>query len=120
MIGELAVSFCERKVGETCLCIDLWSYPDGTCNLVVSALIGSADYELSFPCVPHQLDGVVKGRSLYTENDEGSILVEKCGEQICAEYSSLKSGRSIRQCIPSEEYRRAVDSLMTGTIGYLA
>jgi len=120
MVGKLAVSFCERKDNEACLCIDLWAYPDGTCNLVVSAVIGAVDYELSFPCAPHQLEAVVDGRTLYTENDQGSILVEKCGEQVCAQYESSMSGRKLRQCVALVEFSQAVDSLVAGSVGYLA
>lgn len=120
MIGELAVSFCGRKAGETSLCIDLWSYEDGSCNLVVSTAVGATEHELVFPCAPHQLDAVLSGKALFVKNTEGSILIEKCGDTVCAEYVSLRSGRNVKQCLPFEEFERGVNSLLSGTIGYLA
>ena len=120
MVGKLAVSFCERQAGESCLCIDLWSYPDGTCNLVVSSMIGLVDHELAFPCAPYQLDLVTSGQPLRIIRDEGSIVVDWCDGEVRAKYTSHMSGRCFRQCIALEEYRNAVDLLMTGTVGYLA
>ena len=120
MVGELAVSFCERKKEESGMCIDIWSYPDGTCNIVVSAVIGSKLHELSFPCAPYQFEDVLKGKPFSTSNEDGSILIEKCSDAVCAEYESLKSGCKARQCMPLENFHRAVDSLLNGAIGYLA
>ena len=102
------------------MCIDIWSYPDSTCNVVVSAVIGSKLHELSFPCAPYQFEDVIKGKALKTSNDEGSIVISSCGENVCAEYESLNSGCKVRQCLPLERYRRAIELLLTGVIGYLA
>ncbi|MDR3689486.1 MAG: hypothetical protein P4L46_08920 [Fimbriimonas sp.] len=120
MVGELSVSFCQRKNGETSLLIDLWSYPDGTCNLVVALPVSSPGGEDVFPCAPSQLSAVLEGRVFSLTGAHGSIVIEKSVDRVCAQYTCLTTSRSVRHCLPVDDFRRAVDALAEGSIGYVA
>jgi len=120
MVGELAVSFCERKVGQECVCLDVWSYPDGTYNLVVDNFGGIDGHGLSFPCAFHQLAGVLTGRPLVSQSPAGIVTIDRCGGSICAEFEPSDGQTPFRHCIAAEEYDRAMDALEANVIGYLA
>lgn len=120
MTGVLAVSFCERKAGSGSVCLDLWSYPDGTYNLVVEHFAETGRVEASFPCSLYQLAGVLQKRPFTMETEEGSVVVEVCTDAVCAEFNSPSGKGSFRHCISIEEYRRAIEALELNTIGYVA
>jgi hypothetical protein len=120
MVGELAVSFCERKAGQVSTYLDLWSYPDGTYNLVIENFGGADQQELSFPCAFHQLAGVLGGKPLISQNESGMVVIDRCGNSVCAEFQPFDSPEQFRHCIPLEEYRHAIDALESNVIGYLA
>ena len=120
MIGELAVSFCDRKIGQGSVCLDLWSYPDGTYNLVIENFVGPAKNELSFPCAFHQLAGLLDSRALVTQNDAGVLAIEQCGGTVCAEFVPFEGHGGFRHCVGAEEYRMAIAALESDSVGYLA
>lgn len=120
MIGVLAVSFCDRKAGQAGVCLDLWSYPDGTYNLVMENFGGQRERELAFPCALHQLALPLNGKSFTSQNSIGVLQIERCGEQVCAEFVPFDLKHTFRHCIPSEEYRLAIEALEAREIGYLA
>jgi len=120
MIGNLAVSFCDRGAGANGVCLDLWSYPDGTYNLVIENFAGDADKELVFPCVLHQLAGPLDQKSFVSENEEGKLEISRCEELVCAEFVPFDGREGFRHCIPQEEYQLAIAALEANTSGYLA
>lgn len=119
MIGELAVSFCEKE-GRRAVCLDLWSYPDGTYNLVLENFAPEGSQEMAFPCALHQLQNVLEGKPFVADNAKGAISIERCGELVCAEYGPIDGGRGFRHCIPFIKYREAIDALQANAVGYLA
>jgi len=120
MVGELAVSFCERQPGQACVCLDLWSYPDGTYNLVIENFCDDGDQELAFPCAFHHLAGVLNRKPLVSESEVGTVTVERCGEDVCAEFQPSGDRNGFRQCISIGEYRRAIDALEAHALRYFA
>ena len=120
MIGKLAVSFCERRVGQASVCLDLWSDPDGTYNLVVEHRDGAAHLEYAFPCSLPQLSGILDRKTLTTCADNGSIHLGRCGDSVCAEFEDVLGEPVFRHCIPIEEYRCAIEALESNAVGYLA
>src|SRR5580704_12122411 len=108
MVGVLAVSFCERKVGQAGVCLDLWSYPDGTYNLVMENYGGQGQSEIAFPCALHQLSGPLLHKPFTCQNDDGVLQIEKCGNQVCASYEPFDGDGSFRHCIAFDEYEEAI------------
>ena len=120
MVGKLAVSFCERRTGAPSVYLDLWAYPDGTYNLVMENFCGDIQQEYSFPCAMHQLVGLLERKPLESESDAGVLLVERCGNSVCAEFDPKDGRPSFRHCIAIEDYRMAIEALESHTVGYLA
>jgi len=120
MVGELAVSFCDRSAGRTSVCLDLWSYPDGTYNLVMENIGDGGTQELSFPCALHQLAGLLDRKSLVSQNEIGVVSIERCGDSVCAEFMPFDGKDGFRHCVGLEEYRHAITALEANTVGYLA
>jgi hypothetical protein len=120
MIGKLAVSFCGRQIGQPVVCLDLWSYPDGTYNLVVEQGGKSKNGDFCFPCSLPQLAGILDRKSLTTCNGLGSVHIERCGEAVCAAFEDALGEPAFRHCIPIDEYRRAIEALESNVVGYLA
>jgi len=120
MVGQLAVSFCERKEGETCVCLDVWAYPDGTYNLVIENFGTCTDREFAFPCSFHQLAGVLSRKSLVSESEVGMVTIERCGSFVCAQFDSSEGQDGFSHCIGFEEFRRAIEALESDAVGYLA
>jgi len=120
MVGELAVSFCERRAGQACVCVDLWSYPDGTYNLVVEHSGVDAKQEYSFPCSFQQLAGILDRKPLTSSNEFGSVLVERCGDSVCAQFETEGEDAGFRYCISVEAYKKGIEALEANDVGYLA
>ena len=120
MIGVLAVSFCGRRSGDSSVCLDLWSYPDGTYNLVVEYDGETGKIEASFPCSLGQLAGVLMRRPLTISGDQGEVTVEACTESVCAQFEWPNGSGGFRHCVPTEEYRKAIEALEYNVIGYVA
>ena len=120
MVGELAVSFCDRKADQVCVYLDVWSYPDGSFNLVLENLEGSSPREIAFPCALHQLAGVLKGKPFVNEGPLGSITVDRCRGSVCAEFKPAGEKEAFKHCIPMEEFCSAIDALESRSLGYLA
>ena len=120
MVGVLAVSFCGRRSEDGSICLDLWSYPDGTYNLVVEHVRDTVKVEAAFPCSLGQLAGVLNRRPLSVSSDQGEVLVETCAEAVCAEFRVTGKAEEFRYCIPMDDYRRALESLEYNVIGYVA
>src|ERR1700722_18077648 len=120
MVGVLAVSFCDRRAGQGGVCLDLWSYPDGTFNLVIENYGGEKGKELAFPCALHQLAGPLLNKPFMSENDEGVLQIERCGNQVCAEFVPSHSRKGFRYCIGLDEYQQAIEALESWEVGYLA
>ena len=120
MIGELAVSFCDRKDGDVGMCIDIWTYPDSTCNIVVSFRTGSVLEEFVFPSAPHQLEQILEGKPLLISVGDRSIKIEAADGWVCAECQISSTAATVRQCVYDDVYRRAIEHLVAGSLGYLA
>ena len=118
MVGVLAVSFCGRRSVDGSICLDLWSYPDGTYNLVVEHQNDKGKVEAAFPCSLGQLAGVLSRRPLSISSEDGEVIVEFCGDAVCAEFGAHAGAGSFRYCIPVDDYRRAIESLEYNVIGY--
>src|ERR1700722_8703304 len=111
MIGHLAVSFCDRKPGQTSGCLDLWSYPDGSYNLVMENFGGEGTRELAFPCALHQLAGPLHQKNFVSQTEEGILEIGRCGDTICAEFNPFDGRGKFRHCIGFEEYEAAISAL---------
>jgi hypothetical protein len=120
MIGELAVSFYDRRAGQASVCLDLWSYPDGTYNLVMEDIGDDGNEEFSFPCALHQLAGILDRKPLVNQNEAGVLSIERCGTSVCAEFMPFDGKNGFRYCIGLDEYGRAIEALEASAIGYLA
>jgi len=120
LIGELAVSFCENKAEDTGMCIDIWSYPDGTCNVVVSARVGSVVNEFVFPSAPYQLIQVIEGNPFFASQSGYSIQIEHCNGLVCAQCDAPEHDLSIQKCVSLDSFRIAMAHLQAGAVGYLA
>lgn len=120
MIGSLAVSFCEKKEGHVAVCLDLWSYPDGTYNLVLDNFRTEGHREISFPCTLDRLTAIAKGKGFVAENEAGVVNIERCGEQVCADFQPFDGTGEFRHCIELRAYCQAMDALRDHAVGYLA
>jgi hypothetical protein len=118
MVGVLAVSFCDRREGQAGVCLDLWSYPDGTYNLVMENF--GKEGEFAFACALHQLAAPLKGNSFTAQNEVGVLQIERCSDQVCAEFVPFDLSQTFRHCIAADEYRMAIEALEANAVGYLA
>jgi hypothetical protein len=106
MLGELIATFCERSEMRHLKAIELWAYPDGTLNCVVSRCGSRVSLESAFPCHSSQLQGIMEGRSIRLENEEGCVIIERTGARICARFSGF--GEAWCQCIDVDSFAEAV------------
>ncbi len=119
MVGTLAVSFCDKGEGQP-VCLDLWSYPDGTFNLVLDNFQPEGSNQIAFPCALHQLSGVLKDRTFMSENGAGTVEIVRCGDVVCAEFNPTGGHSPFRHCIPVAAYGAAIQALEAHAVGYLA
>jgi len=120
MVGVLAVSFCDRGAGQESVCLDLWSYPDGTYNLVLENHGDEGKVEVSFPCALYQLIAIKRGTMFVSQNDLGFVEIDRCEDKVCAQFIPFSGPGGFRYCIRFDEYRSAIEALEDNVIGYVA
>lgn len=120
MLGVLAVSFCERNGNDAHVCLDLWTYPDGTYNLVMENFGGEGGQELSFACTLHQLSRPLHNRTFTCQDANGVLQIERCGDYVCADFAPFDDRDRFRHCIHIDTYRAALQALECNVIGYVA
>jgi hypothetical protein len=90
MIGRLIATFCERPRAGTPHALELWAFPDGTLNLVLSEEGVASTGEHAFPCFSEHLEWALDGREVKLRNaaDEcvrlmgrgDKLIVQYCGQ----------------------------------------
>jgi hypothetical protein len=88
MRGNLVASFCERSDGQPSRCLEIWSYPDSSLNLVVNRLDEKESQEHVFPCAPHHLVEVLKYKTFHSVTEHGTIFMNRNETVVKAEFTS--------------------------------
>jgi hypothetical protein len=112
MIGKLVITFCERSAAGPPKALELWSFPDGTLNIVVASDSEQRQTEWSFPCAIEQLQSVLFGKPLILRDSEDRPMqLARVDDRICATYSAF--GENWRQCIDVVELQQVFGELLT-------
>ncbi|MGV3617542.1 MAG: hypothetical protein ACO1SV_19625 [Fimbriimonas sp.] len=111
MIGDLLASFCERgKEGGT-QCLELWTYPDQTLNVVVTRVSREDEAEYAFPCAPHHVLGVLDGsRPFRSQVGNVGLTLERADDQVRAWVSAPAEGYEWQQLVPVDSLESALAS----------
>lgn len=109
MVGDLLASFCERRLKGGTQCLELWTYPDETLNVVVSRFDDQTEIEFSFPFATEQLLEVVSGdRSLKRVGKEADLTLELKDGVVRATVHPLGDYEDWQQQVPAESISRAL------------
>jgi hypothetical protein len=106
MVGELLTAFCERSIAGTLKAFELWTYPDGTLNIVVVSEDDRGKQEACFPCAAHQLQAVIDGKQLQLDNGSETLRLIRLDDFVSAEFSG-----GWRQCLEVEALQDALDRM---------
>lgn len=113
MLGTLLWTGCEKTSKEKIQTLELWSFPDGTLNLVANHG-GPVEDEHTFPICIEQLDGVLRGRVLTLRSDDDvRLTVEHTHHRVCADYRS--GDETWKHCVPVDEFRDVVEDIKART-----
>jgi len=109
MIGDLLASFCERGREGGTQCLELWTYPDRTLNVVVTRVSKMDEDEYSFPCAPHHVMGVLQGtRAFRSQNQDAGLVLQRHEDVVIAQVSGVEG--AWEQRVPLESFESALAS----------
>jgi|GEM_PF-2616397 len=103
MTGVLLGAFCERGVDRTTCCLELWSFPDTSINVVLNRFGPDGETEYAFPCAPHHLIGVLMNVPFLCETGESRVSITRSEEHLVAVVMA-EEGVGWRQSVPIEAF----------------
>ena len=112
MVGTLVWTSCERGAEQNLRYLELWSYPDGTLNLVAISE-GAEGCEHAFPVCVEQLQGILEGHTMHLRCEHLDLLLERSDDRVCAHCKS--ESRSWTHCVAVSEFADIVEDLLLVT-----
>ena len=112
MIGNLVWTGCERSADSRLQFLELWSYPDGTLN-IVAANEAHDDCEHTFPIAVEQLEGILRGRPLQLHCAHVCLKLEAIDDRVCS--TCQTQFESWTQCVPLGEFCELIHEIKLAT-----
>ena len=111
MVGTLVVTFCDRGHEGPARWLEVWSFPDGSLNLVIASSDATVSEEYVFPCAAHTLAAAAAGCDYQVSGPSGWVFLRAEGNRMCAEFRRHEDNRGWIQCIPLAEFREAIEAV---------
>jgi hypothetical protein len=111
MIGDLLASFCERGTEGGTQCLELWTFPDQTLNVVVTRVSREDEAEYAFPCAAHHVVGVLNGsRTFRSQVGTAGLTLERTEDDQVRAHVSDTEGEEWQQLVPVDSLESALAS----------